>query len=241
MNDDRDVVIRCRGVVKAFENGRLRALDGVDLDIGAGEFVAIMGPSGCGKSTLLNLISALDQPDDGEIEVAGHDLRSHRHLNHFRARDIGLVFQLDNLLPGLTVRENVEVPMYGQGLSARQRHARAMQLLSFVGIEDRAAARPPELSGGERQRVAIARALANGPGVILADEPTGRLDSATSGKVLDLLESLRRNQGATVVVVTHDPAVAARADRVIRMLDGRVVEDGSNPRPAVPAASDAPP
>lgn len=241
MSEPREAVVRCRGLVKEFEGGRLRALDGVDLDIYAGEFVAIMGPSGCGKSTLLNLISALDRPDSGTVEVAGHDLRGHRHLNHFRAQDIGLVFQLDNLLPGLTVRENVEVPMYGQGLSGRQRRARAMQLLSFVGIEERARSRPPQLSGGERQRVAIARALANGPGIVLADEPTGRLDSTTSGKVLDLLESLRREQGVTVVVVTHDPAVAARADRIIRMLDGRIVDDGSSRPEASRAPSTASP
>jgi putative ABC transport system ATP-binding protein len=239
MNDPRSAVVRARGLVKVFEGGRLRALDGVDLEVYAGEFVAIMGPSGCGKSTLLNLIAALDRPDEGDLEVAGHDLQSHRQLNHFRAQDIGLVFQLDNLLPGLTVRENVEVPMYGQGLSGSQRHARAMQLLSFVGIEDRARSRPPQLSGGERQRVAIARALANGPGIVLADEPTGRLDSATSGRVLDLLESLRRDQGVTVIVVTHDPAVAARADRVIRMLDGRIVDDGTRPASAVGADSPA--
>ncbi|MEZ4552520.1 MAG: ABC transporter ATP-binding protein [Dehalococcoidia bacterium] len=220
-------IVHTRRLVKAFEGGRLRALDGVDLDVLPGEFVAIMGPSGCGKSTLLNMIAALDRPDEGDVVVAGHDLRRRRQLDHFRARDIGLVFQLDNLLPGLTVRENVEVPMYGQGRSGRERRSRAMELLAFVGIEGRAASRPPQLSGGERQRVAIARALANGPGIVLADEPTGRLDSATSARVLDLLESLRREQGVTVIVVTHDPAVASRADRVIRMLDGRIVEDAS--------------
>lgn len=171
------------------------------------------------------MIAALDRPDEGEVVVAGHDLRGRRDLNHFRARDIGLVFQLDNLLPGLTVRENVEVPMYGQGRSIRQRHARAMELLAFVGLEGRANSRPPELSGGERQRVAIARALANEPAIVLADEPTGRLDSTTSGRVMDLLEALRREQGVTVVVVTHDPEVARRADRIVSMLDGRIVDD----------------
>ncbi|MGE0227810.1 MAG: ABC transporter ATP-binding protein [Dehalococcoidia bacterium] len=228
--------VHMRALVKSFEGGRLRALDGVDLDVLPGEFVAIMGPSGCGKSTLLNMIAALDRPDEGQLVVAGNDLRRQRQLDRFRARDIGLVFQLDNLLPGLTVRENVEVPMYGQGRSGRERRARAMELLAFVGIEGRAGSRPPQLSGGERQRVAIARALANGPGIVLADEPTGRLDSATSTRVLDLLESLRREQGVTVIVVTHDPAVASRADRVIRMLDGRIVEDASRVTPGRPAS-----
>lgn len=217
--------IRLRGLVKTFEEGRLRALDNVDLEIQPGEFVAIRGPSGCGKSTLLNVIAALDRPDAGEVIVAGHDLSHRRDLNHFRARDVGLVFQMDNLLPGLTARENVEVPMYGQGRSGRDRRARAMQLLRFVGIEGRADTRPPQLSGGERQRVAIARALANAPGIVLADEPTGRLDSVTSVRVMDLLEALRREQGVTIVVVTHDPSVAAYADRVISMLDGRIVGD----------------
>lgn len=218
-------IIHVRALRKTFEDGRLRALDGVDLDIAAGEFVAIVGPSGCGKSTLLNILAALDQSDAGEVIVAGHDLRARRDLDGFRARDVGLVFQLDNLLPGLTAQENVDVPMYGQGRSTRERRARAVELLAFVGIGERAATRPPQLSGGERQRVAIARALANGPGIILADEPTGRLDSVSSGRVMDLLESLRRDREVTVIVVTHDPAVADRADRVVTMLDGRIVAD----------------
>lgn len=222
--------ILLRGLVKTFEEGRLRALDNVDLEIQPGEFVAIRGPSGCGKSTLLNVIAALDRPDAGEVIVAGHDLSRRRDLNHFRARDVGLVFQMDNLLPGLTARENVEVPMYGQGRSGRDRRARAMELLRFVGIEGRADTRPPQLSGGERQRVAIARALANAPGIVLADEPTGRLDSVTSVRVMDLLEALRREQGVTIVVVTHDPSVAAYADRVISMLDGRIVRDEAQAR-----------
>lgn len=217
--------IRIRDLTKTFEEGRLRALDDVDLEIGRDEFVAIQGPSGCGKSTLLNLIAALDRPDSGEVVVAGQDLARTRDLNRVRARDIGLVFQLDNLLPGLTALENVEVPMYGQGLNTAARRARALELLAFVGIEDRAQTRPPQLSGGERQRVAIARALANRPSIILADEPTGRLDSTTSARVIDLLESLRQESGLTVVIVTHDPAVAARADRVIHMLDGRIERD----------------
>jgi putative ABC transport system ATP-binding protein len=216
-------MISLRGVTKTFEQGRLRAVDGVDLQVATGEFVAIVGPSGCGKSTLLNLIAALDRPDEGEIVVAGHDLTRTRDLNHYRAADVGLVFQLDNLLPTLTAVENVEVPMFGHVDSRAERRDRAQELLAFVGIAERADTRPPQLSGGERQRVAIARALANHPPLVLADEPTGRLDSTTSGRVMDLLEGLQRDRGLTLVVVSHDPTVASRADRVVRMLDGRVV------------------
>ena len=215
-------VIHLRGVVKTFDDGRMRAVDGVDADIAAGEFVAIVGPSGCGKSTLLNMIAALDRPDEGTIEVAGHDLRSRRDLDHYRREDLGLVFQLDNLIPTLTAAENVEVPMFGRLGSRRDRQRRALELLDLVGIADRAHERPPTLSGGERQRIAIARALANDPPIVLADEPTGRLDSRTSAQVMDLLEHLQHDQGVTLVVVSHDPTVSARADRVLHMLDGRV-------------------
>ncbi len=222
-------MIRCDGVTKTFEEGRLRALDGVDLIVESGEFVAVVGPSGCGKSTLLNLMAALDQPDDGTIRVAGHDLGHPPDLDHFRAVDVGLVFQLDNLLPSLTAVENVEVPLFTTERSRRRRRRRALDLLDFVGIADRADARPPQLSGGERQRVAIARALANEPPLLLADEPTGRLDSATSARVLDLLESLQRERDVTLVVVTHDPDVAERARRVLHMLDGRIERDVRDP------------
>lgn len=220
------VVVSARGLVKTFEQGRVRAVDGVDLEVAAGEFVAVVGPSGCGKSTLLNLIGALDDPDAGTLLVGGHDLGRRRDLDHVRAVDVGLVFQLDNLLPSLSALENVEVPMVGVVRSSRDRERRARGLLEEVGMLDRAAARPPALSGGERQRVAIARALANAPGLLLADEPTGRLDSRTGALVLDLLDRLRVERGMTLVVVSHDPRVAARADRVVEMLDGRVVPAG---------------
>ncbi|MFM7618077.1 MAG: ABC transporter ATP-binding protein [Actinomycetes bacterium] len=202
---------------------RVRAVDGVDLEVRPGEFVAIVGPSGCGKSMLLNLLGALDEPDDGTPHVGGHDLRRHRDLDHVRAVDVGLVFQLDNLLPTLSAQENVEVPMLGVVRSARARRDRALALLDEVGMADRAGLRPPALSGGERQRVAIARALATAPSLLLADEPTGRLDSRTGARVLDLLDRIRSERGMTLVVVSHDPRVAARADRVVSMLDGRVV------------------
>ena len=222
-------VIRTVGLVKTFDEGRLRALDNVDLEVGAGEFVAIVGPSGCGKSTLLNLIAALDLPTEGSIFVAGHELATTHHLNHFRAQDIGLVFQLDNLLPTLTALENIQVPMFGQRLSGHERRARAEDLLRVVGLTARSRTRPPQLSGGERQRVAIARALANRPAIVLADEPTGRLDTHSGALIMDLLETLCREQGTTLVIVSHDPTVAARADRVIHMLDGRIVDASESP------------
>ena len=215
-------VILAAGVEKSFDEGRIAALRGMDIQVEEGEFVAVMGPSGCGKSTLLHLIAALDEPDAGVIRVAGHDLGQRRDLPHFRARHVGLIFQLHNLLPNLTARENIEIPMFELRLSARERRARADELLALVGLRERGKYRPTELSGGERQRVAIARALANDPTILLADEPTGSLDSEAGAHVLDLLEQLRAERGLTVVMVTHDDGVAARADRVVRMLDGRL-------------------
>jgi putative ABC transport system ATP-binding protein len=222
---DASLAVVMRGVVKTFEDGRVRALDGVDIDIRAGECVAIVGPSGCGKSTLLHLIAALDRADEGTIIVNGEDVAKEKNLSRHRAREVGLVFQLDNLLPTLSASENVQVPMFEIGLSARQRRGRAQELLQLVGIADKATNRPTELSGGERQRVAIARALANQPLIMLADEPTGRLDSVSGRHILDLLDDLRRERGLTVIMVTHDMTVAARAGRIIRMLDGRIVAD----------------
>jgi ABC-type lipoprotein export system ATPase subunit len=188
-------VIRVRTVRKSFENGRIVALDGMDLDVDEGEFVAIVGPSGCGKSTLLHLIAALDRPDEGSIAVAGHDLSSGRDLTHYGAHHVGMIFQLHNLLPSLTAEENVQMPMLELGLSRGQRRERARQLLAAVGLSGHERNRPPELSGGERQRVAIARALANNPPILLADEPTGSLDSEAGRRVLELTEELRRTRG----------------------------------------------
>ena len=217
-----EIVISAQDVSKSFDEGRILALRGMDFEAHSGEFVAIMGPSGCGKSTLLHLIAALDEPDSGSIHVAGHDLESGRSLPHFRAKHVGLIFQLHNLLPSLTARENVEIPMFELGLHGRERRQRAAELLDLVGLTDRAGNRPAELSGGERQRVAIARALANDPPILLADEPTGSLDSKAGRNILDLIEKLRDERDLTVVMVTHDEGVAARADRIVRMLDGRV-------------------
>ena len=203
----------------------VRALDQISLTIGRGELVAIMGPSGCGKSTLLNMIGALDQPTDGEVWVAGENLAHLKNVDHFRARSVGFVFQLHNLLPTLNAVENVEIPMQGQGASKRAQRERAMHLLGRVELGDRARALPSQLSGGQQQRVAIARALANNPPLLLADEPTGALDSQSGEALLTLLGELNRDQGTTVIIVTHDRRVAQATNRIVRMRDGRIEED----------------
>ena len=228
--------VSIRGLVKTFEEGRMRALDGVDLDVASGELLAIVGPSGCGKSTLLHLIAALERADEGSIRINGRDIEHSANLSRYRAREVGLVFQLDNLLTSLTASENVQVPMFETGLKTGERRKRAAELLSLVGLEGKDGSLPSQLSGGERQRVAIARALANRPGLLLADEPTGRLDSASGRRILDLLESLREARGLTVIVVTHDRDVAARADRIVEMLDGRIVQDEPEPEPTISAS-----
>jgi ABC-type lipoprotein export system ATPase subunit len=216
--------IHVRGLVKRYERNQIVALNGVDLGVAAGEFVAICGPSGCGKSTLLNMLSAIDRPDAGTITVCGHALHTltAAECNRFRGSVVGLVFQLHNLLPNLTALENVQAPMLATGQTPANRLSRARSLLDRVGLGDRMAALPSKLSGGERQRVAIARALANGPQVLLADEPTGALDSKTGERLFDLLRELQRDLHMTLVVVSHDPDVAARAGRIIHMLDGKI-------------------
>lgn len=213
-------------LTKIYGDGAgVRALDDVTLTVEHGEMVAVMGPSGSGKSTLLNLIGALDRPTEGQVLVNGQDLAQVRDLDAFRARTVGFVFQLHNLLPTLTAQENVEVPMLGQPISARERRQRARELLERVGLGHRLHHLPSQLSGGERQRVAIARALANHPPLILADEPTGSLDSQSGAEIMALLQSLNREQGVTIVVVTHDPRVARSAQRILTMRDGRIVDD----------------
>jgi putative ABC transport system ATP-binding protein len=198
----------------------------VSLGIHAGEYVAITGPSGCGKSTLLNLLGALDRPDAGEIYFRGEALSKRRDLDHFRARQIGFVFQSFYLLPSLTARENVQVPMFeGPIRAVRDRVKKADELLELVGMLRRANHRPAKLSVGERQRVAIARALANDPVLLLADEPTGNLDSDNAAHVMDLLTSFQKDRGLAMVVVTHSDEIAERADRVVRMKDGKVLAD----------------
>ena len=223
----REHLIRIMGLTKIYGSGEtaVHALGGVDLVVETGEFLAIMGPSGCGKSTLLNMIGALDQPTAGEVWVAGENLARLKNVDSFRAKTVGFVFQLHNLLPTLTARENVEVPMQGQGISGQKRRERALALLEMVGLEGRADHVPSKLSGGQRQRIAVARALANDPRLILADEPTGSLDSQSGEEIMALLGELNRTQGTTVLVVTHDRRVAQATQRIVRMHDGRVVED----------------
>jgi putative ABC transport system ATP-binding protein len=218
-----ELIVMARDLVKSYEGGRTRALDGASLEVFAGEFVAICGPSGSGKSTLLHLIGALDRPDSGELWVAGEDVgHSHGDLAQFRARTVGFIFQLHNLIPSLTALENILIPTLELNHARCDTQARARRLLERVDLNDKAHRRPPELSGGERQRVAVARALVNNPELILADEPTGSLDSKTERQVLDLLKELRAERKVTLILVTHDPRVAQTADRVIEILDGRV-------------------
>lgn len=220
------VVVETRALVKTYGDGQqVRALDGVDMVVRAGEFVAIVGPSGSGKSTLLHLIGALDRPTTGEVLISGTPLSEVRDLDRFRSRTVGFVFQTHNLIPTLTARENVEVPMYEMGLSGGQRRSRAQHLLALVGLADRPGALPNQLSGGQRQRVAIARALANNPAIVLADEPTGNLDSRTTAEILDLLTSLNRDEGTTLIVVTHNAQVAQATRRIVTLRDGKIQQD----------------
>jgi putative ABC transport system ATP-binding protein len=207
------------GVRKSFEGGRVPALRDVSFSVASGELVALTGASGSGKSTLLNLIGALDKPDAGTITVDGQRLDDLDRPSEYRAAMIGFVFQAHNLLPTLTASENVQVAMFGRR-PRRDRRAHAEELLAEVGLEERVDARPAVLSGGERQRVAIARALANEPRLLLADEPTGALDSVTGGQVLDLLGRLRTQYGMTILLVTNDESVAVRAERLLRLQDG---------------------
>lgn len=215
-------LIETRNLTRIYGDGEeIRALDGVDLNIEAGELVSVMGPSGSGKSTLLNMLGALDKPTVGEVFIDGQDLEKIRNKDKFRAQKVGFVFQLHNLIPTLTARENVEVPMMGYA-SLRQRRQRSKELLEIVDLGDRMSHLPNQLSGGQRQRVAVARALANNPSLVLADEPTGSLDSSAGRAIMQLLRDLNEKQGITFIVVTHDPAVARQTNRVIVMADGKI-------------------
>lgn len=222
-----EAIIRTTNLTKIYGTGEtaVHALDNVTFSVMPGEFLAIMGPSGCGKSTLLNMLGALDQPTRGDVWVAGENLAQLKNVDKFRANTVGFIFQLHNLLPTLTARENVEVPMYGQPMSAKERRERAMHLLELVGLAGRAEHVPSKLSGGQRQRIAVARALANEPALILADEPTGSLDSQSGEEILELMAELNQSRGTTFAIVTHDRRVAQSTQRVLRMRDGRVVDD----------------
>ena len=220
---------RLAGVTKTYGTGDVlvRAIDGIDLEIGRGEFACIVGPSGSGKSTLLQLLGALDRPSGGTIVFEGRDLAAlgDRQLAELRLQTLGFIFQQFNLIPTLSAQENVEVAMAPTRLPAAERSRTAAELLDRVGLASRGAHLPSQLSGGEQQRVAIARALANSPDVLLADEPTGNLDTKTGEAILELLEQLWMEAGLTVVLITHDQAIAARAPRVIRLADGHVDGD----------------
>jgi putative ABC transport system ATP-binding protein len=217
-----EYLLETRDLAKVYEGGRIEALRGVDLHLDAGEFVAIRGPSGSGKSTLLHLLGGLDTPTRGAVFHRGTSLAALPGLDAYRSRCVGFVFQAFHLLPSLSVLDNVQVPMCECGLGRRERREKAAALLREVGMEDRARQRPNQLSTGERQRVAIARSLANDPEILLADEPTGNLDTESAAKVLDLLGGLQADRRMTLVVVTHDPEVAERAQRVVHLRNGRI-------------------
>ncbi len=220
-------MIRLEDVTKIYRMGEVEvgALQGVSLDIDEGEIVAIMGPSGSGKSTLMNVIGCLDVPTSGRYVLDGQDVAgvSDNRLSEIRGRQIGFVFQTYNLLPRLTARANVELPLvYGHGSNRRRR---ALEALDRVGLGDRANHKPAELSGGQQQRVGIARALVKQPRILLADEPTGNLDSQSSEEIMEILKELNRNEGLTLILVTHERDIASQAERVVSMLDGKVVSD----------------
>ena len=221
-------IIQARNVKKIYRSGQLRveALRSIDMEVAQGEMIAIMGPSGCGKTTLLNCLAGLDTIDEGDIFIQGDNLRdlTDNQRTSYRARHMGFVFQDFNLLPMLSAVENVELPMLVSKVSGRKARKRAMELLERVGLVDRSRHRPAELSGGQRQRVTIARALTNDPAIVWADEPTGNLDSEAANDIMNLLCHFNREYGQTLVVVTHALEVGQRANRIIRMQDGNIVE-----------------
>ena len=223
-----EVLFEAAGLTKDYDDGRVAALRGIDMAIRHGEFVSIVGPSGCGKTTLLNMLGLLDRPSRGTLLFRGRDLTAMDDPAAYRAREIGFIFQSFHLLPNFTIEENVQMPMFGLPGSAASRRARAVELLEAVGLGHRLNHLPVKLSGGERQRAAIARSLANRPSILLADEPTGNLDSENSGHVMEILRRLRDEQRVTLVMVTHDHDLARHGTRIIRIKDGRIVTDGAS-------------
>ena len=221
--------IDLKDVLKQYDDGDVTALNHINLSIERGSFVSIIGPSGSGKSTLLNMLGALDNPDSGKIIIDGVDLTAGKDLSDFRRDKIGFVFQFHNLLPNLTVKENVEIPLVGTSLSESEKEKRALTYIEAVGLLDKKDNKPNKLSGGQRQRVAIARALVNNPSIILADEPTGSLDSKTGQMVLDILKDMHEKYNVTLIIVTHDIEVAKLAERTIVIKDGQIIEDNENP------------
>jgi len=215
-------IIEIKKLRKEYEDGSIRALNGINLEIKKGDSVSIIGPSGSGKSTLLNMIGGLDKADEGQIIVAGVDLMQEKDLSEFRSKEIGFVFQLHNLIPNLTVLENVQTPLIGTEIEDKKMEERALELLKSVNLADKINQKPTKLSGGERQRVAIARALVNHPSIILADEPTGALDSETQDVILNLLLDIHKKENVTLIMVTHESYVANKADRSIYVLDGKI-------------------
>jgi putative ABC transport system ATP-binding protein len=229
MNESAEVLFHTEDLWKIYPDGEVTALAGVDLTIRKGEYAAITGPSGCGKSTLLNLLGALDRPTRGDVYFLGQPLSKVPDLDSIRSHKIGFVFQSFHLLPTLSVEENVQVPMFEGPLGIKDRAKKAHALLDLVGLSHRLGHLPGQLSVGERQRVAIARSLANDPVVILADEPTGNLDSRNAADVLDLFDRLNRDRGTTLVIITHSEECAARTSREIRMRDGKVLGEADHP------------
>ena len=225
-----NLIVDAKSIVKTYDTGSLRvaALRGVDLMVSRGEMVAIMGPSGCGKTTLLNCLSGLDEIDAGQVIVEGqviHNLHDDDRSD-YRAKRMGFVFQLYNLLPVLSAIENVEMPLLVSGVKASQARRQSMEFLDRVGLADRSEHKPSQLSGGQRQRVTIARALVNKPAIVWADEPTGDLDSESSQEIMDLMTELNHNSGETFIIVTHSDEVGSLANRIVRMRDGLVTDDG---------------
>ena len=231
MSGEKQPIIQLRGIVKKFYIGQpneLEILHGIDLDVSEGEFVAIVGESGSGKSTLMNIVGALDKPTQGSYLLDGIDMTAAKdgELSALRCRKIGFVFQTFNLIGRTSALKNVELPMLYNGVGAAKRAARARELLELVGMEKRMDHQPNELSGGQKQRVAIARAMANDPAIVLADEPTGALDSKTGRLVMDIFHRLNRDQGKTVILITHNRELAKETSRIVTMRDGMLYEEG---------------